>query len=136
MARPRWRTGWPAPAQFLFNWSPARVPGRHGSALLGFMLAALLLAPATRPAAVFFVALSPAVLADAAWTIGRRLTTGRWPRTASTSTSACGPRPGARRRRWRGRGSALLTVLALAAWRTSSATLAWGTLRRARSCSA
>jgi UDP-N-acetylmuramyl pentapeptide phosphotransferase/UDP-N-acetylglucosamine-1-phosphate transferase len=71
-------------AAFLFfNWSPARIfLGDVGSMLLGFAFAALplLAAPAQRPRAVFFVAISLWLfLADAAFTLLRRFARGaRW----------------------------------------------------------
>ena len=70
-------------AFLLFNWSPARIfLGDVGSLLLGFAFAALplLAAPADRPRALFFVALSLWLfLADAAFTLVRRFARGaRW----------------------------------------------------------
>lgn len=117
----------------VFNRPPARVfLGDAGSALLGFAFAALpLLAPApTRSRAVLFVALSLWLfLADATWTLGRRLLLRRpvlrahrehvYQRLVETGlghgtvTLAVGL------------GSALLTALALAAWRGDSARLSW-----------
>lgn len=119
-----------------FNWSPARVfLGDTGSALLGFTFAALpLLAPAAaRPQAVFFVALSLWLfLADAAWTIGRRLALGQdvlaahrehvYQRLVDHGLAHGDVALGV------GVGSALLTVLALVAWRTGSAALGWSAL--------
>jgi UDP-N-acetylmuramyl pentapeptide phosphotransferase/UDP-N-acetylglucosamine-1-phosphate transferase len=119
-----------------FNWSPARVfLGDTGSALLGFTFAALpLLAPGpARPAAVYFVALSLWLfLADAAFTIARRLALKQdvlaahrehvYQRLVDRGLAHGGVALGV------GAGSALLTVLALLAWRTSSAALAWGAL--------
>jgi Fuc2NAc and GlcNAc transferase len=119
-----------------FNWSPARVfLGDTGSALLGFTFAALpLLAPAAaRPQAVFFVALSLWLfLADAAWTIGRRLALGQdvlaahrehvYQRLVDHGLAHGDVALGV------GAGSALLTVLALVAWRTGSAALGWSAL--------
>lgn len=116
-----------------FNWSPARVfLGDAGSALLGFAFAALplLAPPAARPPAVFFVALSLWLfLADAAWTIARRLALGQdvlaahrehvYQRLVGRGFGHADVALGV------GAGSALLTALALFAWRTSSVTLAW-----------
>jgi glycosyltransferase WbpL len=117
-------------AAFLFfNWSPARIfLGDVGSLLLGFAFAALpLLAPAPqRPRAVFFVALSLWLfLADAAWTLIRRLARGaRWDQPhrehlyqrlvrAGSSHPAVAAGIGA--------GSAVLTAAALAGWRGGAA---------------
>jgi UDP-N-acetylmuramyl pentapeptide phosphotransferase/UDP-N-acetylglucosamine-1-phosphate transferase len=117
----------------VFNWSPARVfLGDTGSALLGFTFAALplLAPPAPRPAAVLFVALSLWLfLADAAWTIGRRLSLGQdvlaahrehvYQRLVDRGLAHRDVALGV------GAGSAVLTVLALFAWRTGSPALAW-----------
>ena len=70
-----------AAAGFLpFNWSPASLfLGDVGSGVLGFALAALplLAAPAARPSMVHLVALSLWLfLADATWTLLRRMTRG------------------------------------------------------------
>ncbi len=112
-----------------FNWSPARVfLGDAGSALLGFSFAALpLMAPgAARPGAVFFVALSLWLfLADGVWTIARRLALGQDVLAAHREHvyqrlvgSGLGHRHVAL---GVGAGSAVLTLLALAAWRMESA---------------
>jgi UDP-N-acetylmuramyl pentapeptide phosphotransferase/UDP-N-acetylglucosamine-1-phosphate transferase len=119
-----------------FNWSPARVfLGDTGSALLGFTFAALplLASPAARAPAVFFAALSLWLfLADAAWTLGRRLVLGQdvlaahrehvYQRLVDRGLAHADVALGV------GAGSALLTVLALLAWRTSSAPLGWSAL--------
>jgi UDP-N-acetylmuramyl pentapeptide phosphotransferase/UDP-N-acetylglucosamine-1-phosphate transferase len=119
-----------------FNWSPARVfLGDAGSALLGFAFAALplLAAPAQRPPAVFFVALSLWLfLADAAWTIARRLALGQdvlaahrehvYQRLVDRGFRHADVALGV------AAGSAALTLLALAAWRSASAAMGWAAL--------
>jgi Fuc2NAc and GlcNAc transferase len=120
----------------LHNWSPARVfLGDVGSGALGFAFGAapFLAPPAERPAATLFVALSLWLfLADAAWTLGARVVRGaRWHEAhrehayqrlvvAGWSHAGVAALVGA--------GSALLTALALAAWRRGTAALWWSAL--------
>lgn len=122
-----------------FNWSPARVfLGDAGSALLGFAFAALPLtaAGADRARAVFFVAVSLWLfLADATWTIGRRLARGRnvlaahrehvYQRLVDSGLAHGDVALGL------ALGSALLTAAALAAWRTAAVPLQWAALAAA-----
>jgi UDP-N-acetylmuramyl pentapeptide phosphotransferase/UDP-N-acetylglucosamine-1-phosphate transferase len=120
----------------LHNWSPARVfLGDVGSGMLGFACAAapFLAVPAERPAATLFVALSLWLfLADAAWTLGARVVRGaRWHEAhrehAYQRLVMAGwshPRVAA----LVGAGSALLTALALAAWRSGMPALWWSAL--------
>lgn len=117
----------------VFNWSPARIfLGDAGSALLGYAFAALpLMAPAAvRPGAVFFAGLSLWLfLADAAWTIGRRMALGQdvlaahrehvYQRLVDGGLSHREVALGV------GLGSAVLTAMALAAWWSARPPLAW-----------
>jgi Fuc2NAc and GlcNAc transferase len=122
-----------AAAGFLpFNWSPASVfLGDVGSYFMGYTLAALPLMapPASRSAAVLFVALSLWLfLADAAWTLFRRARRGerffeahrqhlyqelalRWGHARVTMAIVT--------------GSTLLTAAALAGWWSGSAAWSW-----------
>ena len=116
-----------------FNWSPARIfLGDAGSALLGYAFAALpLMAPApARPLAVFFAGLSLWLfLADAAWTIGRRVALGQdvlqahrehvYQRLVDSGLAHREVALGV------GLGSALLTAAALAAGRSGRPALSW-----------
>jgi len=122
-----------------FNWSPARVfLGDVGSGFLGYTFAALpVLAPEpSRGTAVFFVGISLWLfLADASWTLLRRLVRGErvgWAHRehlyqrlvaggwnhAQVTAGIC-------------LGSAVLTGLALLAWRAGTALPAWAALMTA-----
>ncbi|HXB57599.1 MAG TPA: glycosyltransferase family 4 protein [Vicinamibacteria bacterium] len=116
----------------LFNWSPATIfMGDIGSCFLGYTLSALpLLAPAdTRPRAVMFVALSLWLfLADATWTLARRLARGE--RFYEAHREHLYQRLALRfGHGWvaagLGLGSCALTVIALQAWRSADAVWAW-----------
>jgi UDP-N-acetylmuramyl pentapeptide phosphotransferase/UDP-N-acetylglucosamine-1-phosphate transferase len=119
-----------------FNWSPAKVfLGDVGSAFLGFTFAALPLvaAPDDRAKAVLFTGVSLWLfLADATWTLLRRLARGvpvhhahrehlyqRLVISGWTHARVTGGLTA---------GSTLLTALALAAWHTRSPVLEWGAL--------
>jgi Fuc2NAc and GlcNAc transferase len=112
-------------AFLVFNWSPARIfLGDVGSLLLGFSFAALplLAPPATRPRAVFFVALSLWLfLADATFTLVRRFARGaRWDEAHREHLYQRLVKAGATHRAVAlavGGGSVLLTAAALLAWR-------------------
>lgn len=122
-----------------FNWSPARVfLGDSGSALLGFAFAALPLTAgaADRPRAVLFVSLSLWLfLADATWTIGRRLALGQnvlaahrehvYQRLVDSGLSHSEVALGV------ALGSALLTAAALVAWRAGAGPLEWAAVAAA-----
>ncbi len=108
------------------NWAPARIfMGDVGSGTLGFLFASapLLAPPATRARAVVFVAVSLWLfLADASWTVARRIARGeRWHQAHREHLYQRLVRSG-----WsHGRvaallvvGSAALTTTALAAWHT------------------
>jgi Fuc2NAc and GlcNAc transferase len=115
-------------AFLVFNWSPARIfLGDAGSLLLGFSFAALplLAPPATRPRAVFFVALSLWLfLSDATFTLARRFLRGaRWDEPHREHLYQRLVRTGATHRAVAlavGGGSVLLTALGLAAWRAGA----------------
>jgi Fuc2NAc and GlcNAc transferase len=120
----------------LHNWSPARIfLGDVGSGVLGFLFATapLMAPPSERGSAVRFVALSLFLfLADATWTLGRRMMRGeRWYEAhrqhmyqrlviAGWSHSQVSAAIGA--------GSLLLTAVALVAWRSGAADWGWASL--------
>jgi Fuc2NAc and GlcNAc transferase len=119
----------------LFNWSPATIfMGDIGSCFLGYTLAALpLLAPVdARPRAVLFVALSLWLfLADATWTLARRVARGeRWYQAHREHLyQQLALRWGhGRVAAGLGLGSCLLTGMALLAWRRADAAWAWAGL--------
>jgi Fuc2NAc and GlcNAc transferase len=125
-----------ATAGFLpYNWSRASVfLGDVGSYFLGYTLATLPLAapPASRPQAVLFVALSLWLfLADAVWTLGRRVSRGsRW---YEAHREHLYQRLAVRWGHGRvaaaiGLGSAALTAGASWAWRRGDAASAWAVL--------
>jgi UDP-N-acetylmuramyl pentapeptide phosphotransferase/UDP-N-acetylglucosamine-1-phosphate transferase len=122
-----------------FNWSPARIfLGDAGSALLGYAFAALpLMAPgAVRPAAVFFAGLSLWLfLADALWTIGRRLALGQDVLAAHREHVYQRLVDGGRSHRdvalGVGLGSLALTAIALLAWWSARPLLGWAALAAA-----
>lgn len=117
----------------LHNWAPARIfMGDVGSGALGFLLASvpLLAPPGARSRAVLFVAVSLWLfLADATWTLARRVARGeRWhqahrehlyQRLVALGSSH------ARVTTLIGLGSLVLTLLALWAWRTGEARFWW-----------
>lgn len=117
----------------LHNWAPARIfMGDVGSGALGFLLASapLLAAPEARSRGVLFVGVSLWLfLADATWTLGRRVARGeRWhqahrehlyQRLVALGWSH------ARVTTLIGLGSLGLTLLALWAWRTGDARGWW-----------
>jgi Fuc2NAc and GlcNAc transferase len=116
----------------LFNWSPATIfMGDIGSCFLGYTLSALpLLAPVdARPRAVLFVALSLWLfLADATWTLARRVARGeRWYQAHREHLyQQLALRWGhGRVAAGLGLGSCLLTGMALLAWRRADAAWAW-----------
>jgi UDP-N-acetylmuramyl pentapeptide phosphotransferase/UDP-N-acetylglucosamine-1-phosphate transferase len=119
----------------LYNWSPASVfLGDVGSYFLGYTLAALpLLAPAgSRPRAMLFVALSLWLfLADATWTLGRRLWRGdRWYEAHREHLYQ------RLARRWghakvaavMGLGAVALTAAAVLSWRRESPVWTWAVI--------
>jgi UDP-N-acetylmuramyl pentapeptide phosphotransferase/UDP-N-acetylglucosamine-1-phosphate transferase len=116
-------------AFLVFNWSPARIfLGDVGSLLLGFTFAALplLAAPADRPRAVFFVAVSLWLfLADAAFTLVRRFARGaRWDEAHREHLYQRLVAAGATHRTVAlalGGGALVLTAAALAGWRRGPA---------------
>jgi Fuc2NAc and GlcNAc transferase len=119
----------------LFNWSPASVfLGDVGSYFLGYTLAALpLLAPEDdRPRAAAFVALSLWLfLADATWTLARRVRRGeRWYQAHREHLyQHLALRFGhARVAAAIGLGSAALTAAALAAWTNVGPAWTWAAL--------
>jgi len=119
----------------LFNWSPATIfMGDIGSCFLGFTLSALpLLAPVeSRPRAVLFVAMSLWLfLADATWTLARRVAHGeRWHQAHREHLyQHLALRWGHRRvAAGIGLGSCALTGIALVAWRTADAAWGWAGL--------
>jgi UDP-N-acetylmuramyl pentapeptide phosphotransferase/UDP-N-acetylglucosamine-1-phosphate transferase len=119
-------------AFLLFNWSPATIfMGDVGSCFLGYTLAALpLLAPVdARPRAVQFVALSLWLfLADATWTLARRVARGeRWYQAHREHLyQQLALRFGhGRVAAGIGLGSCVLTGIALLAWRRSDERWAW-----------
>ena len=120
----------------VFNWAPARVfLGDVGSGVLGYTFAALpVLAPEpSRGTAVFFVGMSLWLfLADASWTLLRRLTRGerlgRPHREHLYQRLVAGGWSHAQVTTAIGLGSALLTGMALVARSTA---LAWATLATA-----
>jgi Fuc2NAc and GlcNAc transferase len=116
----------------LFNWSPATIfMGDIGSCFLGYTLSALpLLAPVdARPRAVMFVALSLWLfLADATWTLARRVARGdRWYQAHREHLyQQLALRWGhGRVAAGLGLGSCALTGVALLAWRGADAAWAW-----------
>jgi Fuc2NAc and GlcNAc transferase len=119
----------------LFNWSPATIfMGDIGSCFLGYTLSALpLLAPVdARPRAVLFVGLSLWLfLADATWTLARRVARGeRWYQAHREHLyQQLALRWGhGRVAAGLGLGSCLLTGMALLAWRRADAAWAWAGL--------
>ncbi len=124
-----------AGAYLLFNWSPATIfLGDVGSYFLGYTLAALALtAPLDdRPRAVAFVALSLWLfLADATWTLARRVRRGeRWYQAHREHLyQHLAQRWGhARVAGAIGLGSAALTAAAVVAWRDAGPFWTWVTL--------
>lgn len=122
-----------------FNWSPARVfLGDVGSGFLGYTFAALpvVTQESTRGVAVFFVGMSLWLfLADATWTLLRRLARGeRWDQPHREHLYQRLVARGwdhARVTMGIGVGSALLTGMVLAAWKAQASRWAWVTLAAA-----
>jgi Fuc2NAc and GlcNAc transferase len=119
----------------LFNWSPATIfMGDIGSCFLGYTLSALpLLAPVeSRPRAVLFVAASLWLfLADATWTLARRVVRGeRWYQAHREHLyQHLALRFGhGRVAAALGLGSCALTGVALQAWRKADPVWAWSGL--------
>jgi Fuc2NAc and GlcNAc transferase len=119
----------------LFNWSPATIfMGDIGSCFLGYTLSALpLLAPVeSRPRAVLFVAASLWLfLADATWTLARRVVRGeRWYQAHREHLyQHLALRFGhGRVAAALGLGSCALTGFALLAWRKADPVWAWSGL--------
>ena len=117
----------------LFNWSPASIfLGDVGSGVLGFALAAspFLAAPAVRPSVVLFVALSLWLfVADATWTLLRRVARGERPHQAHREhlyqrlvSTGWGH---ARVSGGMGLAAAILTAAALFAQRSASPSVRW-----------
>jgi UDP-N-acetylmuramyl pentapeptide phosphotransferase/UDP-N-acetylglucosamine-1-phosphate transferase len=123
-------------AFLVFNWSPAKVfLGDVGSAFLGCAFAALPLAapPDDRGKAVLFMGLSLWLfLADATWTLLRRLARGAPVHQAHREhlyqRLVVSGWTHARVAAYLAAGSVALTGLALAAWRTRAPVLEWGAL--------
>jgi len=122
----------------LHNWAPARIfMGDVGSGALGFLLAsAPLLAPGARSRSVLFMAVSLWLfLADATWTLARRVARGeRWHQAHREHLYQRLVAQGwshARVTTLIGLGSLVLTLLALWAWRSGDTRWWWLSLAAA-----